>query len=68
MPERIIPLIDLIVTGIISGALLITSFGAISILVATLNGLYIATRLKSYIEKNHDGSIKKWVKYLMNKK
>lgn len=67
MIDRALPIMDLFITGTISGIILITSFGIIPIIVALLNGLYIASKLKIHISKNHNGSIKRWLRYLIKK-
>ena len=67
MPERILPFLDLLITGFISGFLLIFSFGLIPIIVALLNGVYIISRIKRDADKYNKGSFWEYLKSIIKK-
>lgn len=78
MPERIIPFIDVLITGLMTlfsyltgffSILLISSwtsfFGLVPTLLATL---YWLPKLKKQIKTNHNGKILDWLKSFIKKK
>ena len=67
MPDRIIPIIDSIVMTVISLALMISFLSIITVIPTVLAILYWVTKFKQMIQKNHNGSLLQWLKWLVKK-
>lgn len=67
MPERILPILDLLITGFISTTLLIVSFGLVPIIVAILNCIYIISRIRRDANKYNNGNLMDYLKSIVKK-
>lgn len=67
MPDKILPFIDLFITGFASVFALVFSFGFVPIIVAVLNGIYIVARIKRDADKYNKGSIWLYLKSIIKK-
>jgi hypothetical protein len=67
MPYRLIPIFDSIVMTIVSFALMITFLSVLTVIPTLLAILYWMTKFKQQIQKNHNGSLLQWLKWLVKK-
>jgi hypothetical protein len=68
MPHRILPILDSIVMSIFTWSIVLASFNAFSILAGLFASLWWISKIKRDIEKNHDGDVSEWVKWIVKKK
>ena len=67
MPERILPIIDSIFMTLVSLGLFITTISFLTAIPTLLASLFWMGKLKKIAEKEHGGSIFKYIMYLLKK-
>jgi len=68
MPQRLIPYALDLFMSIFTLTVFIASMSVLSLVVGLLSGIFWVSRVKDLIEKNHDGNILNWMKWLISKK
>ena len=68
MPERLIPYVLDLFMSIFTLTVFIASMSVLSLVVGLLSGIFWVSRVKDLIEKNHEGNILNWMKWLISKK
>ena len=72
MPQRIISMMDAIMMTMVSFYMALSGIGGIVTILGVVTSfmafLYWIGRLKMHVEKYHDGSVKKWLRYFIKKR
>lgn len=67
MPERLIPILDSILMSLFTAFFAIASFSTVTVIGGVLAIIWWSGKIKRDIEKYHQGSICKWLKWFVKK-